>query len=133
MSVIVVGLNHRTAPVEMRERVAVPASRQAKAVHDLAIREHLAEVVLLSTCNRTEVYARTTRFHDGVDDVRHFLARRITQDAGDQFLLRLGGHGRSSSRERVGRPLGPTGRNTLLIGPPRSCQPSRAARTGGGR
>jgi len=66
--VIVVGLNHRTAPVEMRERVAVPASRQVKAVHDLAMREHLAEVVLLSTCNRTEIYARCTKFHAAVSD-----------------------------------------------------------------
>src|SRR4029077_4643820 len=54
-----------------------------KALHDLAAREHLAEVVLLSTCNRTEVYARTTKFHDGIDDVRHFLAEGSGLDAAD--------------------------------------------------
>jgi glutamyl-tRNA reductase len=74
--VIVVGLNHRTAPVEMRERVAVPASRQVKAVHDLATREHVAEVVLLSTCNRTEIYARCTKFHAAVSDILEFLAEQ---------------------------------------------------------
>jgi glutamyl-tRNA reductase len=74
--VIVVGLNHRTAPVELRERVAVPASRQDKALHDLASREHLAEVVLLSTCNRTEIYARSTKFHSAVSDVLEFLAEQ---------------------------------------------------------
>jgi glutamyl-tRNA reductase len=74
--VIVVGLNHRTAPVELRERVAVPASRMDKALHDLASRGHLAEVVLLSTCNRTEIYARSTKFHSAVSDVLDFLAEQ---------------------------------------------------------
>ncbi len=76
MSVIVVGLNHRTAPVELRERVAVPSSRMVKALHDLSSREHLAEVVLLSTCNRTEIYARSTKFHSAVSDVLEFLAEQ---------------------------------------------------------
>jgi glutamyl-tRNA reductase len=74
VSLVVVGLNHRTAAVDLLERMTVASTALPKALHDLTGREHLAEVVLLSTCNRTEVYARTTRFHDGVDDVRHFLA-----------------------------------------------------------
>ncbi len=74
MSLVVVGLNHRTAAVDLLERMTVPPVGLPKALQDLAGREHLAEVVLLSTCNRTEVYTRTTRFHDGIDDVRHFLA-----------------------------------------------------------
>jgi len=74
VSLVVVGLNHRTAAVDLLERMTVPPAGLPKALQDLAGREHLAEVVLLSTCNRTEVYARTTRFHDGIDDVRHFLA-----------------------------------------------------------
>jgi glutamyl-tRNA reductase len=74
VSLVVVGLNHRTAAVDLLERMTVATAALPKALQDLTGREHLAEVVLLSTCNRTEVYARTTRFHDGVDDVRHFLA-----------------------------------------------------------
>jgi glutamyl-tRNA reductase len=74
VSLVVVGLNHRTAAVDLLERMTVPPGALPKALHALAGREHLAEVVLLSTCNRTEVYARTTRFHPGVDDVRHHLA-----------------------------------------------------------
>jgi len=81
VSLVVVGLNHRTAAVDLLERMTVPPSGLPKALHSLAAREHLAEVVLLSTCNRTEVYARTTRFHDGVDDVRHFLAEGSGLDA----------------------------------------------------
>jgi glutamyl-tRNA reductase len=81
--VIVVGLNHRTAPVELLERVSVPPAGLVKALHALRVREHLAEIVLLSTCNRTEVYARTTLFHPAVQDVRDFLAAHASVDADD--------------------------------------------------
>jgi glutamyl-tRNA reductase len=83
VSVIVVGLNHRTAPVELLERVSVPPAGLVKALHALRVREHLAEIVLLSTCNRTEVYARTTLFHPAVQDVRDFLAAHASVDADD--------------------------------------------------
>ena len=46
-----------------------------KALHDLALAEHLSEAVLLSTCNRTEVYAYAERFHGGYADIRELLAR----------------------------------------------------------
>ena len=49
MSLIVVGLNHRTVPVEVLERVSVPSSQLSKALHDVSAREHLAEAVVLST------------------------------------------------------------------------------------
>jgi glutamyl-tRNA reductase len=80
VSLVVVGLNHRTVPVELLERMTVPPAGLPKALRSLALREHLAEAVLLSTCNRTEVYARTTMFHPGVDDVRHFLADQAGMD-----------------------------------------------------
>jgi glutamyl-tRNA reductase len=73
VSLVVIGLNHRTTPVELLERMAVPASELAKALHTLERSENLAEVAVLSTCNRTEVYARCTRFHPAVEDVRNFL------------------------------------------------------------
>jgi glutamyl-tRNA reductase len=74
-------MNHRTAPVELLERVAVPPGGLVKALHALRVQEHLAEIVLLSTCNRTEVYARTTLFHPAVQDVRDFLAAHASLDA----------------------------------------------------
>jgi glutamyl-tRNA reductase len=83
VSLVVVGLNHRTAAVDLLERMTVAPAALPKALHDLEGREHLAEVVLLSTCNRTEVYTRTTRFHDGIDDVRHFLAECSGLDPDD--------------------------------------------------
>ena len=74
MSLLVVGLNHRTVPVELLERMTVPEDRLAKALHDLSAREHLLEVVVLSTCNRTEIYAYCSRFHAAVGDIVEFLA-----------------------------------------------------------
>jgi glutamyl-tRNA reductase len=74
MSLVVVGLNHRTVPVGLLERVAVAPEALPKGLQALARREHLAEVVLLSTCNRTEVYAHATLFHPAMQDVRDFLA-----------------------------------------------------------
>ncbi len=76
MSFIVVGLNHRTVPLPLLERASVPPGGLAKALRDLAGREHLAEVAILSTCNRTEVYASATKFHPSVGDVTEFLAEQ---------------------------------------------------------
>jgi glutamyl-tRNA reductase len=73
VSVIVVGLNHRSAPLEILERVAVAPAHVAKALADLRSRPSLDEVVVLSTCMRTEVYATAAKFHPAVQDVRNFF------------------------------------------------------------
>lgn len=73
MSVIVVGLSHRTVALETLERMAVPDDRLPKALADLAGRDFVSEAVVLSTCHRTEVYVVAERFHGGVQDIRHFL------------------------------------------------------------
>ncbi len=74
MSVIVVGLDHRRAPLELLERVAVAEPDLPKALGRLRDHPNIAEVVLLSTCLRTEVYAVVDRFHDGVAELQEFLA-----------------------------------------------------------
>lgn len=74
MSLVVVGLNHRTVPVGLLERIAVAPEALPKALRSLSGAEHLAEVALLSTCNRTEVYALATQFHPAMQEVRDFLA-----------------------------------------------------------
>jgi glutamyl-tRNA reductase len=80
MSLVVVGLNHRTVPVELLERMAVAPAALPKALHTLGQGENLAEVVLLSTCNRTEVYARYTNFHPAVQDAHDFLTDQSAVD-----------------------------------------------------
>jgi glutamyl-tRNA reductase len=53
---LVLGISHKTAPVELRERVALPEGRAASVLRDLVSTEHIHEAVALSTCNRTELY-----------------------------------------------------------------------------
>jgi glutamyl-tRNA reductase len=88
VSLIVVGLNHRTVPVDLLERMTVTDAQLAKVLHDLVAREHLLETVVLSTCNRTEIYARCTRFHAAVGDVREFLGAHSGSDP-DEFADHL--------------------------------------------
>lgn len=76
MAVVVIGVNHRTMPLELFERLAVDAARLPKVLADLSSRENLAEVVMLATCNRTEVYAVAERFHGAYADVRNTLAEQ---------------------------------------------------------
>jgi len=75
MSVLVVGLSHRSAPVPVLERVAVPADEVAKLGDEVLRAEHVSEAVLLSTCNRVEVYAVVDAFHGGLADVSAVLGR----------------------------------------------------------
>jgi len=83
VSFVVVGLNHRTVPLPVLERVTVPPALVPKALRELAGREYLAEVALLSTCNRTEVYALCTKFHPGVADASEFLAEQAGMETPD--------------------------------------------------
>ena len=71
MSVVVVGLNHRTVPLALLERMNVSPTRLPKVLSDIASREHVSEAVVLSTCHRTEVYAVAERYHGAVQDIRH--------------------------------------------------------------
>ena len=73
MAIVVIGLNHRTAPLDVLERVTLNGDARGKALVDLRLRPNLSEVVLLSTCNRTEVYAATERFHGAYADIRDFF------------------------------------------------------------
>lgn len=75
MSVLVVGLSHRSAPVEVLERVAVSASEVPKLLDEALRGSHVNEVLLLATCNRIEVLAVVDAFHGGLADVSAVLAR----------------------------------------------------------
>lgn len=73
MSVVVIGVNHRTSPLRVLERVAVSAEAMPKALHALSSKDNIREAVVLSTCNRTEVYAVTEKFHAAYDDIAEFF------------------------------------------------------------
>jgi glutamyl-tRNA reductase len=74
MRLLVLGVSHHTAPIDLRERLAFPAGDLAEAIGALARHQALGEVVLLSTCNRTEVYATTQSLEDGHEAMTSFLA-----------------------------------------------------------
>ena len=74
MSVLVVGVSYRTAPVPLLERVAIPADRVVTAQRTVLASPHVREALLLSTCNRVEVYAEVDKFHGGVQDVSEALS-----------------------------------------------------------
>jgi glutamyl-tRNA reductase len=56
MSLLAIGINHNTAPVELREKVAFAPDKLSDALHQLRMQAHVKGSVILSTCNRTEVY-----------------------------------------------------------------------------
>jgi glutamyl-tRNA reductase len=72
--VFVVGANFRSAPLELLERLAIDAERRPKALAGLLDQEHVHEAVVVSTCNRVEVYTAISRFHGAAGEVRRFLA-----------------------------------------------------------
>lgn len=73
MSILVIGVNHHSGPLSVLERVALPVDELPKAVTGLAGRDNVREVVVLSTCNRTEIYAVAEKFHGAYADIRDFL------------------------------------------------------------
>jgi len=73
MNLLVIGLNHRSAPVEVRERLAFAKGTLGEATRALRDAVPLHEVAILSTCNRVEVYGLTTRAGDATKAARRFL------------------------------------------------------------
>ena len=74
MSLVVIGCNHRSTPLDVLERLTVAPEDLPKTLHEAASAENLSEAVVLSTCNRIEVYAYAERFHGGYADVRELLS-----------------------------------------------------------
>jgi glutamyl-tRNA reductase len=75
VSVLVVGLSHKSAPVSVLERAAVGGDTLGKLLHEVALLPDIAETFVISTCNRVEVYAEVGRFHGGVAGVCELLSR----------------------------------------------------------
>ena len=76
MPILMIGLNHKVAPVEVRERLAFGPERISAALHELTCADGVKEAVLLSTCNRTEIYICTCDSSIGEARLNDFLAER---------------------------------------------------------
>ena len=74
MSVLLVGVSHRTAPVPVLERVAVTDTDRPKLIDKLLASSHISEAMIVSTCNRVEVYAVVDAFHGALTEVGEILA-----------------------------------------------------------
>ncbi|MFJ6553758.1 glutamyl-tRNA reductase [Streptomyces luteogriseus] len=75
MSLLVVGLSHRSAPVSVLERAALSADAQVKLLQDTVAAEPATEAAVLATCNRIELYADVDKFHAGVAELSTLLAQ----------------------------------------------------------
>ncbi len=74
MNIVVVGLSHKTAPVEVREKLSIPETSCDKAIAQLCSYPHLEEVAILSTCNRLEIYVVVSETENGIREVTQFLS-----------------------------------------------------------
>ena len=79
MSVLVVGISHKSAPVELLEKLALDADGAVKLISDVMGGEHVSEATAIVTCNRLEVYAEVDRFHGSVEDLSGLLVSRAEQ------------------------------------------------------
>ncbi|MCL6517742.1 glutamyl-tRNA reductase [Alicyclobacillus sp.] len=87
MHIIAVGLNHRSAPVEIRERVSVPEDALEAVLSAFRNTRTLLESVIVSTCNRTEVYAVVGSARAGRDYLRTWFARRGGDEAARHLYI----------------------------------------------
>ncbi|MDH4282286.1 MAG: glutamyl-tRNA reductase [Myxococcales bacterium] len=83
---VVVGLSHRTAPVEVRERLAVAPDRLEEELRTMAAHGRFDEALLISTCNRVELYATSSNPIEAAQSAREALATRLADGMTDQVL-----------------------------------------------
>ncbi|MDQ4085048.1 MAG: glutamyl-tRNA reductase [Actinomycetota bacterium] len=83
MSVLVVGVSHRSAPVPVLERLALDDDGLGKLAEDMLDSAHVSEAAVISTCNRVEIYAEVDRFHGSVEDLSAMLAARAGESRAD--------------------------------------------------
>ncbi|MGQ2910365.1 glutamyl-tRNA reductase [Aeromicrobium sp.] len=76
MSVLVVGMSHRSAPIDVLERASLDTDAAVKLAHRALESASVTEAAVISTCNRVEVYVEADRFHNALEDVSHLLAEQ---------------------------------------------------------
>jgi glutamyl-tRNA reductase len=90
MYLIALGINHHTAPVELRERLAFCNAELDDVAEALKQFDELKGFVVISTCNRTEIYAAVTQIQEGLTAINNFLCRKagLDQEVGRQYFQR---------------------------------------------
>jgi len=100
MSILIVGASHRTASVELLERLALDYVGAAKLRRSALDSDHVGEALVLTTCNRIEIYAEVDRFHGSVEDLTALLAQQADSSVNGVLFSAVLGEGATS------RPLG---------------------------
>jgi glutamyl-tRNA reductase len=113
MNLLLLGLNHRVAPVQVRERLAVPPGRLTEALHALCSAPGIDEVALLSTCNRLEIYAVADDVTTGQCSLIDALAAYRDMDA-REFSVHLYTHSGAEAARHLCRVA--AGLDSLLVG-----------------
>ncbi len=115
MPILLIGLNHKVAPVEVRERLAFSPERIPDALNKIIDdgTSGVKEAVLLSTCNRTEIYICTCDFSEGETKLREFLAEsaNLSPDQLQSMLYVLQGDATAEHLMQVA-----AGLNSLVLG-----------------
>ena len=83
MSLLIVGLSHRSAPLSLLERVSLSADASNKLLDDVIAAPAVHEAMLLSTCNRVELYASVEKFHPAMSALSELLSRHTGVDFGE--------------------------------------------------
>lgn len=99
MDLLCLGLNHQTAPVDVRERFAVSAEKLGEVSRDLSQLAGINEVVVLSTCNRMEIYAFATELISAEKSIKQYLA------GGSEFAMEDNGHFYKKEKDDAARHL----------------------------
>lgn len=88
MNILVIGLNHKTAPIEVREKVAFDGPKLEEAINILKSSGVVKENIILSTCNRVEIYAGVSDMDSGVERIKSFLSdfHKVPRDLLDRSL-----------------------------------------------
>ena len=115
MNIIVVGLSHKSASVDIREKVAFSPNSMEKPLKALVALEGIVEGIIVSTCNRVEIYATTRDIAGGMGRIRRFLAEwhKIPYDTLEPHLYSY--HGEEAIRHvfRVASSL-----DSMVLGEP---------------
>ncbi|KAL8554844.1 hypothetical protein ACS0TY_002865 [Phlomoides rotata] len=74
-SIIVIGLNYHTAPIEIREKLSIPEVQWSQAIGELCALNHIEEAAVLSTCNRMEIYVVALSQHRGIKEVTEWMSK----------------------------------------------------------
>ena len=88
MSILVVGLSHKSAPIEVREKLNFPESTLPDALRKLMTYEGVRESLIVSTCNRVEIYVCVQDSATGIDRIKQFISdyHGLSRESLDQAL-----------------------------------------------